>query len=151
VLRQWIDAHPDVNWEWHHLPLSIHDPAATRAAELAECAGQTGGNHAFWETVAWLYEHSQDGRARLPSTELSPTTASSKAVQECVQAGRLQARIQTEADAAAHEGVTATPTLRLLDRRSGKSLTLRGPIEGDALLSAIDLVGSAVPLDRKAE
>jgi hypothetical protein len=68
-----------------------------------------------------------------------------------VQAGRLQARIQTEADAAAHEGITATPTLRLLDRRSGKTLTLRGPIEGDALLSAIDLVGSAVPLDRKAE
>ncbi|MBN0189455.1 thioredoxin domain-containing protein, partial [Pseudomonas aeruginosa] len=21
VLKRWIDAHPDVSWQWHHLPL----------------------------------------------------------------------------------------------------------------------------------
>jgi protein-disulfide isomerase len=42
VLKHWIDANPDVNWQWHHLPLSIHEPAATSEARLAECVGETG-------------------------------------------------------------------------------------------------------------
>ena len=41
-LKQWIDANPDVNWQWHHLPLPMHEPAATREALLAECAGEFG-------------------------------------------------------------------------------------------------------------
>ena len=43
ALKRWIDAHPEVNWQWHHLPLSMHEPAATAGARLAECAGETGG------------------------------------------------------------------------------------------------------------
>src|SRR3546814_711098 len=42
ALKRWIDAHPEVNWQWHHLPLSMHEPAATAEARLAECAGETG-------------------------------------------------------------------------------------------------------------
>nr|MBF3179047.1 thioredoxin domain-containing protein [Pseudomonas aeruginosa] len=42
ALKRWIDAHPEVNWQWHHLPLSMHEPAATAGARLAECAGETG-------------------------------------------------------------------------------------------------------------
>ena len=43
VLMRWIDANPDVNWQWHHLPLAMHEPAALNQARLAECAGETGG------------------------------------------------------------------------------------------------------------
>ncbi len=142
VLRDWIDAHPDVNWQWHHLPLSIHDPAATHAAVLVECAGEIGGNRAFWDSVAWLYDHAQDGAGGLPSIDLLPISAPSKVVQQCVQAGRVRARIQAERDAAAHEGITATPTLRLFDRYTGKALTLWGPVDTDALLSAVDFLAS---------
>ncbi|MDG4224218.1 thioredoxin domain-containing protein, partial [Pseudomonas aeruginosa] len=48
ALKRWIDAHPEVNWQWHHLPLSMHEPAATAGARLAECAGETGGHATFW-------------------------------------------------------------------------------------------------------
>ena len=42
------------------------------------------------------------------------------------------------------QGVVATPTLRLVDNHTGTDLLLpAGPIEGDALLSAIDLLTSA--------
>src|SRR3546814_12901129 len=44
ALKRWIDAHPEVNWQWHHLPLSMHEPAATAEARLAACAGETGGD-----------------------------------------------------------------------------------------------------------
>ncbi|WP_425529941.1 hypothetical protein [Stenotrophomonas maltophilia] len=46
-------------------------------------------------------------------------------------------------------GINATPTVRLDDGLTGKSLLLHGPVEGDALLSALDLV-SSVP-SRPAE
>src|SRR6266851_99555 len=36
ILRRWIDAHPEVNWQWHHLPLSVHEPATSREARIAE-------------------------------------------------------------------------------------------------------------------
>ncbi len=42
ALKRWIDAHPEVNWQWHHLPLSMREPAATAGARLAECAGEDG-------------------------------------------------------------------------------------------------------------
>lgn len=32
TLQRWIDTHPEVNWQWHHLPLSMHEPAATAGA-----------------------------------------------------------------------------------------------------------------------
>ena len=34
VLKRWIDEHPEVAWQWHHLPLSMHQPAASAAARL---------------------------------------------------------------------------------------------------------------------
>jgi protein-disulfide isomerase len=139
VLRQWIDAHPEVNWQWHHLPLSIHDPAATRAAMLAECAGEIGGNRTFWDALAFLYQHTEEVGAGLPAF---PTPVLSKAIQDCVRAGRVQSRVKAAADAAVREGITVTPTLQLLDRDTHKTLTLWGPMPGDALLSGIDLLSS---------
>ncbi len=52
--------------------------------------------------------------------------------------------ISAQANEARHAGVSATPTLHLIDHDSGLSLTLPGPAEGDALLSALDLLASGV-------
>ena len=47
--------------------------------------------------------------------------------------------------------LNATPTLRLIDNHTQRTLTLQGPIEPDALLSAVDLLSapdiSEVPAD----
>jgi hypothetical protein len=49
--------------------------------------------------------------------------------------------IQAQAAEASQAGVVATPTLRLIDNLTGTDLLLpAGPVEGDALLSAIDLL-----------
>lgn len=141
VLRRWIDANPDVNWQWHHLPLAMHEPAATHEARLAECAGETGGHAAFWNTVAWIYRQSRgDGRGLPPGAELPGTTP---ALRECLASARPDALIRAQIEEAERLNVAATPTLRLVDNVSGQTLLLpAGPIEGDALLSAIDLLAS---------
>lgn len=138
VLRQWIERHPDTNWQWQHLPLSIHDPSATQEARIAECAGAVEGNAAFWNTVAWIYQHTRGDGGGLPPNALVPGT--SRAVDTCLSSTRPDTAIRAQVEAAARSEISATPTLRLIDRQTGRTLVLYGPIEGDALTSALDLL-----------
>lgn len=136
VLKRWIDEHPEVAWQWHHLPLSMHEPAASADARLVECVGRAGGHAAFWQAAEWVYAHTRgDGQgmhAGLRYPNLTPDA------QQCLDSERPDAVIRAQAAEAAAQNIAATPTLRLQDRQSGKTLLLRGPVDGDALLSAID-------------
>jgi len=136
VLRTWIDQHPDTNWQWHHLPLSIHEPAATQAARVAECAGQIGGNTAFWDMLTQIYASPPDPSDHRAIAPLASISTSS--LKDCVESQRPDAIVRAQLDAATREGIAATPTLRLVDNHTGASLVLSGPAEGDTLLSAID-------------
>lgn len=139
VLRQWIDTHPEVNWQWHHLPLAFHEPAATQGARLAECAGEVSGRTAFWQTIAWVYQHTRSDGQGVPSE--TPIPGLTPELQTCLDSTRPDAEIQAQAAEAVQAGVVATPTLRLIDNHTGTDLLLpAGPVEGDALISAIDLL-----------
>lgn len=140
VLQPWIDENPEVNWQWHHLPLSMHEPMAARAARLAECAGEAGGHAAFWDAVSWIYRHTRGDGQGVPADSAYP--ALTPAVQACLDSDRPQAIVRAQAEAAAREGIAATPTLRLRDHESGRELLLHGPVAGDALLSALDLLAA---------
>ncbi|MFU5616603.1 DsbA family protein [Pseudomonas aeruginosa] len=140
VLKRWIDAHPDVNWQWHHLPLATHEPATTANARLVECVGEAGGPAAFWQAVEWVYAHTRGDGQGLPEGLGYPGITAD--AQHCLDGDRPDALIRAQSASAAQEGVKVTPTLRLLDRQSGKTLLLHGPVEGDALLSAIDLLAA---------
>lgn len=139
ILRQWIDSHPEVNWQWHHLPLTFHEPAATQGARLAECAGEARGRTAFWQTIAWVYQHTRSDGQGVPSE--TPIPGLTPELQTCLDSIRPDAVIQAQATEASQAGVVATPTLRLIDNHTSTDLLLpAGPVEGDALLSAIDLL-----------
>ncbi|WP_075257975.1 DsbA family protein [Herbaspirillum camelliae] len=136
VLKGWIDTHPDVNWQWHHLPLAMHDPAATAEARIAECAGEAGGHAAFWKAVTWIYTHTGGNGQGLPPGVPYPDLTPD--VQRCLDSDRPDAAIRAQSAEAAKLRIQATPTLQVRDRQSGKTIVLPGPVEGDALLSAID-------------
>lgn len=140
VLKRWIDEHPDVALQWHHLPLAMHEPAASAEARLVECVGAAGGDAAFWQAVEWVYTHTRGNGQGLPEELRYPDL--SPAAQQCLASGRPNAFIRAQAEEAAKTGVTATPALFLLDRETGKTLLLHGPVEGDALLSALDLLAA---------
>lgn len=139
TLKAWIDAHPDVNWEWHHLPLAEHEPAASEAARLCECAGEAGGAPLFWWTVEWLYQH-PDEHARGLDELYQPATT--KAIRKCLQSARPGTVVRNQQEEAAQQTISATPTLRLLDRRDGRTVTVTGVVATDVLSSAIDSLAS---------
>lgn len=143
VLKHWIDTHPEVNWQWHHLPLAIHEPAATVSARLVECVGATDGQAAFWQAVEWVYASTRGNGHGLPEDLAYPDIT--PAAKQCLASDRPDALIHAQAEEAAQNGVSATPALRLRDRETGKTLLLLGPVEGDALLSAMDLLAAGAP------
>lgn len=139
-LKRWVGANADVALQWHHQPLAAHEPAASAEARLAECAAEAGGPPVFWEAVEWVYVHTGSDGQGLPDGLRYP--GSTPAVEQCAASDRANAHIRAQAAEATKSGVTATPSLRLLDRQTGQSLLLQGPIEGDALLSAMDMLAA---------
>lgn len=130
---RWVDRQQDVAVEWRHLPLAIHDPAATDQAIIAECAGRRGGHAAFWTTVRTLY---QRGRSAAPPSQ--PQTD----MKTCLTNESARTAVHADAQAAAAAGITVTPALRLRDARTGQHVTLYGMADEPALLSALDAVAS---------
>lgn len=144
LLQRWVaDNNADVTLQWHHLPLPAHEPAASAEARLVECVAEGSGQAAFWRAVEWVYAHTRSDGQGLPGGLRYPE--STPAVEQCITSERVDAVIRAQATEATKGGVTATPSLRLLDRQTGQSILLQGPIEGDALLSAMDMLAADEP------
>lgn len=136
-LKRWVGANADVALQWHHQPLAAHEPAASAEARLAECAAESGGHAAFWQAIEWIYAHTRSDGLGLPEGRypgLNP------AVEQCLASERPDRVIRAQAEEATKGGVTATPSIRLQDRQTDQAVVLQGPIEGDALLSAMDML-----------
>jgi len=139
-LMKWVKANPEVLLQWHHLPLPVHEPAASYEARLAECLGDAGGARSFWEAVDWIYANTRgNGHGMNDSSGLPGMSA---AVDTCMKNERVAELIRTQVKEAIAEGITATPTLRLLDRETGRTLKLEGGVDEAILLSALDWLSS---------
>ena len=138
-LKRWVGNNTDVALQWHHQPLAAHEPAASAEARLAECrrSGRACGVLAGGRMGLCPHAQRRPGLARwlaLPET--------TSAIEQCMASERPNVAIRAQAAEATKSGVTATPSLRLLDRQTGQAILLQGPIEGDALLSAMDLLAA---------
>jgi len=139
-LQRWIDTQKDMNLQWHHLPLPMHEPAASQAARWVECVGKTGGNAAFWSAVQWVYANTRSDGRGVPDWGAFPGT--NAALKACAAREAIAAAVKAQADEAFASGITATPSLRLVDNASGQSMVLPGQVPGDVLLSAIDMMAA---------
>jgi protein-disulfide isomerase len=156
ALRQWIDTQTEVNLQWHHLPLPMHQPTAMQHAIWVECAGATLSQTGFWNAVSWVYAHTRSDGQGLPPGVTYPVQGSSEqqqSVRACVDSAQPADMVSAQAREAIQAGVNATPSLRLIDHTSERSMILTGPVIGDALLSAIDLLAlpDAVPSESSAD
>jgi protein-disulfide isomerase len=145
LLKRWVGVNADVALQWQHMPLAAHEPAASAEARLAECAAEVGGHAAFWQTIEWVYAHTRSDGQGLPVGLRYPDLT--PAIDQCLASERPDLAIRTQAAEATKSGVTATPSVRLHDRQTGQTILLQGPIEGDALLSAMDILSADDPAD----
>lgn len=145
-VKQLVDRHDQLNWQWQHLPLPMHGEAAQYEARLVTCAGWLGGNAVFWQAVESVYRHSRgngvglvipfDQMGLLPQLPLAQ-------LQLCAQSNAtVRQVIADQAAAAALKQIDATPSFELRDNRSGRTIGIAALLDDAGMLSAMDWLAS---------
>ena len=122
VLRQFVnESSGSINWIFRVFPLSA-DESHWKVTIAAECVGERLGEPAYWRFINKLFvipgsaAHSDEALIRLA---LKANGMNSRIVQECIKdADELKARIRQQRGRGVEWGVSATPTLVLVDRKS---------------------------------
>ncbi|MDW1951409.1 thioredoxin domain-containing protein, partial [Vibrio sp. 812(2023)] len=66
--KEVVDAsNGNINWQWKHLPLSFHNPAAEKEALAAECVAEQKGNRGFWVFLDEVFAKSQGNGGGVPN------------------------------------------------------------------------------------
>ena len=101
-----------VSWVYRHFPLDVLHSNARKQAVALECAGEQGGNDAFWNYTDKIYEITPSNN-RLDMT-LLPKIAKDLGLDvskfnECLSSGRFDSKIQKDAENAVATGGQGTP------------------------------------------
>ena len=123
--KQVLESYGDsVNWVYRHYPLRFHNPGAQKQAEASECAGELGGNVAFWKYTDGLYTRTKSGGRGFPLAQLVPLAEEqgldSQAFKECLDSGRYAARVKEDLDEGISIGVTGTPATIMRNNKTGE-------------------------------
>lgn len=140
TLKQLVDSSKgNVNWQWKHLPLSFHNPAAKRQALASECIRNLNGNQGFWVFIDDVFQQSRSNGHGVPNLAavVEGVGADVDQVQKCMREGRYSYKIEQEAQIAANNGITGTPATFVVDNTTGKSQLLTGIQPPQAIMAAI--------------
>ena len=138
--KQIVDASKgNVNWQWKHMPLDFHNPAALKEAVAAECISEQKGNRGFWVFINEMFEHTQGNGAgvRDLSALVTGVGANLDAFRECLAAGKMDEKVQENIQQAKGLGINGTPATFVVDNKTGKSQLLGGAQPPEAIMAAM--------------
>jgi len=117
-----------VNWQWRHMPLSFHNPAAANGAHAAECYAEQKGNRGFWAFLSkWFEDSRMNGGGVADMDEfVSEMGADLNDFQQCMSSGKFKDRIQQQAAQGAKIGATGTPATVVVDNLTGEKEFIAG-------------------------
>ncbi len=130
-----------VAWVYRHFPLDQLHPKADKEAEALECAGELGGNDAFWRYADRLFEITPSNNGLDPA-ELPNIAAyiglDRKSFDACLQSGKYAAHVEEEYQEALRTGGNGTPW-SIVVAKNGKKYPLGGAQPYEAVKQIIDL------------
>lgn len=143
TMQQAIDEYDGkVAWIYRHFPLdSIHSKARSEAV-AAECAGELGGNDAFWRYLDRFFEltpsnNQTDIKTVLPQIAQEIGLDVSK-FNSCLASGRYDKHIQDDLDNATATGGNGTPW-SIVVAANGKKYPLSGAQPYEAIKQLIEI------------
>lgn len=141
-----------VNWQWKHLPLGFHNPAAQVQAQAAECVAEVGGNRKFWMFLDAIFEESRGNGQGVPSLTATVQSVGVDETKfaECMQSGHHQATVEDHVNQATKFGINGTPATFVVDNQTGKSQLLSGAQPEQAFLSAISKLAQESDVESNA-
>ncbi len=99
----------DVAWVYRHFPLTSIHPNATPAAVAAECAGELGGNDAFWDMTDGLFENISNLGPATYERLAGDLGLNANKFSECLDSGKYEQKVSDHQRGGAAAGVTGTP------------------------------------------
>ncbi len=142
IAKQLVDrSGGQVNLVYRHFPLSFHNPGAEKEAEASECVAELGGNNAFWKFTDAIYARTRSNGKGFPVENLAPLAVefglNQDAFRQCLDSGRMAARVRHDLETGAQAGVEGTPGNILRNNRNGKVLAAHGAQPYERLKAAV--------------
>lgn len=138
--KEIVDASQgNINWEWKHLPLSFHNPAARKEALAAECVREQQGNRGFWVFLDDVFANSRGNGQGVPDLDglIAGVGADVQKAQQCMDEGRYDDKIDADLQMAASNGINGTPATFVVDNTTGRHQLLTGAQPAAAFMAAI--------------
>ena len=117
-----------VAWVYRHFPLDQLHSNARKEAQATECAGEIGGNTAFWEYLNRIFEitPSNDGLDLAELPEIAEYVGIDKVkFNECLTSNRYADKIESQVQDAISSGAKGTP-YSIVIAPNGKKLVING-------------------------
>jgi protein-disulfide isomerase len=101
-----------VAWVYRHFPIPSLHSKAPKEAEALECAGDLGGNEAFWKYTDMVYENTptNDGLDPAELPKFAEKIGLNKAkFEECLSSGKFTEKVKKMSEDAVSAGARGTP------------------------------------------
>ena len=134
-----------VAWVYRHFPLDQLHPKARKEAEALECAGELGGNAAYWKYVDKIFEITPGNNgldaAKLPEIAQMVGLDVAK-FNTCYASGKWASRVNRDFENGANVGVRGTPYTIVWNRKTGKQMPINGALPYENVKSIIGIVAA---------
>ncbi|MEX0877693.1 MAG: DsbA family protein [Candidatus Spechtbacterales bacterium] len=130
-----------VAWVYRHAPLEQLHSKAPREAEAAECAGELGGNDAFWAFIDRVFEVGpmNNGLADSQLPEIAVYAGVNRsAFQTCLDSGRYADKVADSLEDAFNAGLRGTP-YSVVVAPNGETYPVDGAQPYDSIKAIVDL------------
>ncbi|MBW3762764.1 DsbA family protein [Aeromonas veronii] len=138
--KQLVDVSKgNVNWQWKHMPLDFHNPAALKEAVAAECISEQKGNRGFWVFINDMFEQTQGNGAGVKDLAevVTGVGADLRVFRECLATGKMDEKVQENIQQAKSLGINGTPATFVVDNKTGKSQLLGGAQPPEAIMAVM--------------
>jgi len=143
TMQQVIAEYGDsVRWVYRHFPLVSLHSKAPKEAEAAECAGELGGNDAFWKYIDRIFEVSPTNNGL--NLDILPDIAeyvglNRSAFTSCLDSGKHADKVQSQYNDAVSAGGQGTP-YNVIIAPNGEKIPVSGAVPFEQIKSFLDQV-----------
>lgn len=142
TMKQVMETYKDkVMWVYRHFPLSFH-ANAQKEAEASECAGDQGGDEAFWKYIDAIFDKTTSNGTGFALDKLVPLAKElgldDVKFKDCLDKGKFAKLVQDQELQGQNEGVTGTPGNIVLNIKSGTTQVLPSAVPFAQVKTVLD-------------
>lgn len=131
----------ELAWVFRHFPLDQLHSKARKESEATECAKDLGGEEVFWKMLDKIYEVTPSNNGLnlddLPKLASQANLDSAK-FKTCLDSGKYADKVENYIQEAIKAGIQGTPTVFLLNTKTGKFTPVPRAVFYEDLKTAID-------------